>query len=73
MNQTRKRPASSFAGSIERGPRGPILRDDAGVSWRIGFADGTVPENVDGQVRIRGRVVDIDRIEVDYIEVQNDA
>jgi hypothetical protein len=32
-----------------------------------------VPENVDGQVRIRGRVVDIDRIEVDYIEVQNDA
>jgi len=51
----------------------PILRDDAGVSWRIGFADGTVPDNVDGQVRIRGRVVDIDRIEVDYIEVQNDA
>lgn len=73
MKRTKPRPGNAFSGTLESGPRGPILRDDAGVSWRLGFADAAVPDKLEGRVRIRGRVVDVDRIEVDYIEVHNDA
>jgi hypothetical protein len=58
---------------IEPGARGPILRGDDGLCWRLGFIDESATEGINGRVRVRGRIVDIDRIEVEYVEVQNDA
>lgn len=60
-------------GSIEPGARGPILRDDEGLCWRLGFVDETLAEGLSGRVRVRGRIVDVDRIEVEYVEVQEGA
>ena len=57
-------------GSIEPGARGPILRDDEGLCWRLGFVDETLAEGLSGRVRVRGRIIDVDRIEVEYVEVQ---
>jgi len=55
-------------GTIESGRRGPILRDNEGVCWRLAFTDGLVPEGLAGLVSVRGRLVDMDRIEVEYVE-----
>lgn len=60
-------------GTIELGARGPILRDDQGICWRLGFVDECAADGLRGRVRVRGRIVDVDRIEVEYVEVQNDA
>lgn len=73
MNSTRSRNARFHIGTIEPGARGPILRDEDGVCWRLGFADGTVPDELGSRVSIRGRVVDADRIEVEYVELQYEA
>lgn len=60
-------------GTIEFGARGPILRDDDGVCWRLGFVDETTANGLSGRVRVRGRIVEIDRIEVEYVEIQDGA
>lgn len=58
---------------IEPGARAPILRGDDGLCWRLGFVDESAAGGLNGRVRVRGRIVDIDRIEVEYVEVQNSA
>lgn len=68
MNPTTNRSANAFTGTLETGPRGPILLDQDGVRWRLGFPEGQVPEGLLGRVNVRGRIVEIDRIEVDYLE-----
>jgi len=68
MHQPNSRAANVHVGTIETSPRGPLLRDDEGVVWRLGFVDDHVPEDLVGRVTIRGRVVDLDRIEVEYWE-----
>lgn len=68
MHQPKSRAANVHVGTIEASPRGPLLRDDEGVVWRLGFVDDQVPEDLVGRVTIRGRVVDLDRIEVEYWE-----
>lgn len=55
-------------GTIEVARRGLILRDEEGVCWRLTFPDDQVPEGIDGSVSVRGRVVEMDRIEVEYFE-----
>lgn len=66
--------ASRFhVGTIEPGARGPILRDDDGVCWRLGFVDETTVNGLSGRVRVRGRIVEVDRIEVEYVEIQDVA
>lgn len=67
MNQNRRLSTNTIVGTIEHGPRGPILRDDDGVRWRLGFADGQVPDGLAVRVNVRGRIVEIDRIDVDYL------
>lgn len=73
MHSTSSNSAKSHVGTIEPGARGPILRDDDGVCWRHAFVDESAAEGLSGQVRVRGRIVDVDRIEVEYVEVQADA
>ena len=68
MHQPNSRAANVHVGTIEASPRGPLLRDDKGVVWRLGFVDDQVPEDLEGRVSIRGKVVDLDRIEVEYWE-----
>ena len=58
---------------LEPGARGPILRGDDGLCWRLGFVDERMADGLNGRVRVCGRIVDVDRIEVEYVEVQNDA
>jgi len=66
--------ASKFHdGTIEPGARGPILRDDEGLCWRLGFVDESAADGLRGRVRVRGRIVDVDRIEVEYVEAQDGA
>lgn len=60
-------------GTIEPGARGPILRDDDGVCWRLGFVDETTANGLSGRVRVRGRIIEVDRIEVEYVEIQDGA
>ena len=68
MHPTNSRAANIHVGIIEASPRGPLLRDDDGVVWRLGFVDDQVPEDFEGRVSIRGKVVDLDRIDVEYWE-----
>lgn len=68
MNRNRRSSATTIVGTIEHGPRGPILLDGNGVRWRLGFTAGQVPEGLAGRVNVRGRIVEVDRIEVDYLE-----
>lgn len=58
-------------GTIELGARGPILRDKDGVCWRLGFVDEAVADGLSGRVRVRGRIVDVDRIEVEFVEMRD--
>lgn len=68
MNHRQRPSASTIAGTIEHGPRGPLLLDGDGVRWRLGFPTGQIPDGLSGRVNVRGRIVEIDRIEVDYLE-----
>ena len=54
-------------------PRGLILRDDDGVCWRLGFVDEAVADGLSGRVRVRGRIVEVDRIEAEYVDVRDGA
>ena len=73
MMSSRSHASRFHDGTIEPGARGPILRDDDGVCWRLGFVDETTANGLKGRVRVRGRIVEIDRIEVEYVEFQDDA
>ena len=73
MHSTSSNSARFHVGTIEPGARGPILRDDDGVCWRLAFVDERMADGLNGRVQVRGRIVDVDRIEVEYVEVQADA
>jgi hypothetical protein len=73
MKSTSSPSARFHVGTIEPGARAPILRDDDGLCWRLGFVDESAAGGLNGRVRVRGRIVDVDRIEVEYVEVQNSA
>lgn len=73
MNLISPHSARFHVGTIEPGARGPILRDDDGVCWRLGFVDESTANGLNGRVRVRGRIVDVDRIEVEYVAVQAGA
>ncbi len=49
----------------------PILRDVDGVCWLLGFVDESAADGLSGRVRVRGRIVDVDRLEVEYVEAQD--
>lgn len=70
---TRSHASRFYDGTIEPGARGPILRDDDGVCWRLGFVDETTANGLKGRVRVLGRIVEVDRIEVEYVEIQDGA
>ena len=72
MNLTSSHSARFHVGTIEPGARGPILRDADGLCWRLGFVDGSAADGLSGRVRVRGRIVDVDRIEVEYVEAQDE-
>ena len=46
---------------------------DDGLCWRLGFVDESAAAGLNGRVRVRGRIVEVDRFEGEYVEVQNDA
>ena len=73
MKSTSSPSARFHVGMIEPGARAPILRGDDGLCWRLGFVDESAAAGLNGRVRVRGRIVDVDRIEVEYVEVQNSA
>ncbi|MBB6125848.1 hypothetical protein [Sphingobium subterraneum] len=37
------------------------------------FVDETTANGLKGRVRVRGRIVEVDRIEVEYVEIQDGA
>ncbi|QOV96109.1 hypothetical protein IM701_19010 (plasmid) [Novosphingobium sp. ES2-1] len=65
----------TITGILEAGARGYLLRDDDGVIWRLylQFVDETTANGLSGRVRGRGRIVEVDRIEVEYVETQDSA
>lgn len=71
MTPSRPRVSRFHDGTIEPGARGPILPDEDGLCWRLGFVDECAVE-VSGRVRVCGRIDDVDRIEVEYVEMQLD-
>ena len=73
MIQPARLSASTFVGTIEPGARGLILRDDDGVCWRLGFVDEAVADGLSGRVRVRGRIVEVDRIEAENVDVRDSA
>ncbi|AKM12214.1 hypothetical protein GGR19_002465 [Croceicoccus naphthovorans] len=73
MMSSRSHASRFHDGTIEPGARGPILRDDDGMCWRLGFVDETTANGLKGRVRVRGRIVEVDRIEVEYVEIQDGA
>ncbi|MCB2048060.1 MAG: hypothetical protein KDE32_07510 [Novosphingobium sp.] len=73
MMSSRSHASRFHDGTIEPGARGPILRDDDGMCWRLGFVDETTANGLSGRVRVRGRIVEVDRIEVEYVEIQDGA
>lgn len=66
MNLPARRTANTITGTIEAGARGPILRDADGVAWRLHFGEEPVPEGLEGQVSVRGKIVQPDRIDVEF-------
>jgi hypothetical protein len=66
MNLPARRTANPIPGTIEAGPRGPILRDADGLAWRLHFGEESVPEGLEGQVSVRGKIVQPDRIDVEF-------
>lgn len=73
MMSSRSHASRFHDGTIEPGARGPILRDDDGVYWRLGFVDEATANGLSGRVRVRGRIVEVDRIEVEYVDIQDGA
>lgn len=69
MNLPARRTSSTITGTIETGPRGPILRDADGLAWRLQFGDEPVPEGLQGEVSVRGKIVQPDRIDVEFCTV----
>jgi hypothetical protein len=66
MNLPARRTANIITGTIEAGPRGPMLRDAEGLAWRLHFGEEPAPEGLQGQVRVRGKIVQPDRIDVEF-------
>ena len=66
MNLPARRTANTITGTLEAGPRGPILRDADGVAWRLDFGEEPVPQCLQGQVSVRGKIVQPDRIDVEF-------
>lgn len=64
--------ASAIIGTLEQGPRGPILRDVNGVRWRLSCADGVSVDCLAGSVSVRGRLAGSDLIEVEYLAPHDD-
>lgn len=69
MNRPARFTSNTITGTIEAGPRGPILRDAEGLAWRLHFGDEPVPEDLEGRVSVRGRMVQPDRIDVEFCTV----
>lgn len=42
------------------------MRDTDGVAWRLHFGEDAVPDGLEGQVRVRGKIVQPDRIDVEF-------
>lgn len=66
MNRPARFTANTITGTLEAGARGPILRDADGVAWRLHFGEEPVPDHLDGKVSVRGKIVQPDRIEVEF-------
>lgn len=58
--------ANTIAGTLEAGARGPILRDVDGLAWRLHFGEEPVPDRLEGKVSVRGKIVQPDRIDVEF-------
>lgn len=71
MNRPARRSANVITGTIEAGARGPILRTADGLAWRLDFGDEPVPQGLEGQVSVRGRIVQPDRIDVEFVVEEN--
>lgn len=69
MNLPARRTANTITGTIEAGPRGPILRDAEGLAWRLHFGEEPVPAGLHGEVSVRGKIVQPDRIDVEFCTV----
>lgn len=69
MNRPVRFTANTIIGTIEPGARGPILRDAEGLAWRLHFGEEPVPEGLQGQVSVRGKIVQPDRIDVEFCTV----
>ncbi|MDF8335625.1 DUF5818 domain-containing protein [Novosphingobium cyanobacteriorum] len=66
MNRPARSTSNTITGTIEAGPRGPILRDAEGLAWRLHFGEEPVPEGLQGEVSVRGKIVQPDRIDVEF-------
>ena len=66
MNRPARRSANTITGTIEPGARGLILRDAEGLAWRLHFGEEPVPEGLHGQISVRGKIVQPDRIDVEF-------
>ncbi len=66
MNLPARRTASMITGTIEAGPRGLVLRDADGIAWRLHFGEEPAPDRLDGKVSVRGKIVQPDRIDVEF-------
>lgn len=66
MNRPVRLTANTITGTLEAGARGPILRDADGVAWRLHFGEEPVPDRLDGKVSVRGKIVQPDRIDVEF-------
>jgi hypothetical protein len=66
MNRPARLSANTITGTIEPGARGPMLRDAEGMVWRLHFGDEPVPQGLEGQVSVRGKIVQPDRIDVEF-------
>ena len=66
MNRPVRFSANTITGTLEAGARGPILRDVDGVAWRLHFGEEPVPDGLEGKVSVRGKIVQPDRIDVEF-------
>lgn len=66
MNRPARFTVNTITGTLEAGARGPILRDADGVAWRLHFGEEPVPDRLDGKVSVRGKIVQPDRIDVEF-------
>lgn len=66
MNRPVRFSANTITGTLVAGARGPILRDVDGVAWRLYFGEEPVPDGLEGNVSVRGKIVKPDRIDVEF-------